>query len=703
MITTILIALISHLTTVKVNFVKTSPHLDGYIDSVWSNADSIFNFHQFEPDYGKAPRFKTVVKFLQDKDNLYILAIGYTGNDKPRASASTTEDRITIFLDTFLSRQEAYFFTVTAGGSHYDGIVSDNGNRWNMSWEGYWFQRARVYPHKYVVEIKIPFRSIRYSKAKNKWGLQIKRYVPQFFETDYWILPPRMEEHKVSNFGIIEGINPSSSGLGIEFYPVGILKSEKYGDMSPENSIKFGLDFTWNVTSNIMINTTFKPDFAQIEADPFALNLSKFEIYLSERRPFFIEANEIFKPVRSSFGELFNPFTIFYSRRIGRKLPDGTEVPIDFGGKFTYKSTNFQFGAMSVYTGGTNYTLDTIYYEPPTLWNVLRVKFLPFEKSIAGFMIASKHLDFPDSTKNYVNYEFDGQINNGPHSLSYQFAHSSPYEERGGNGLNLAYTYLTTRWVGGLGASWVGENLNFSSTGYMNVEPGKRIVASFGKITYFQKRKIFKSSNVFFIGINRDRYDPIYELTAGFFSSYELRTGYFFNISIITGNNYDFGENVKIQQYHLEISKNRGNFTYGMWNNFNKGWNYYRGIYAWQGNGGIWSNIPLTDLISGDLSARYWIEFDTTGEIIDIYTSVRPSISWQISRDKEITFSSEIIPVRTNVWKINEGRIGLRFVYNFRPKSRIYLVWNEHFTKEDGNFKSDERVMAFKVRWAIPF
>lgn len=703
MISTILAMAILQLGIVRVKYMPTPPQLDGVIDSIWSKADSIFRFHQYEPDYGNPPSFKTVVKFLQNKNNLYILVVGYTGKEIPRASASTAEDRITIFLDTFFSHQEAYFFTVTAGGSHYDGIVSDNGNRWNMSWEGYWFQKTRAYPHKYVVEIKIPFRSIRYSKAENKWGLQVKRYIPQYFETDYWVLPPRQEEHQVSNFGILEGINPTSSGLGMEFYPVGIIKSEKYGDTNPIQSVKFGLDFTWNVTSDIMINTTFKPDFAQIEADPFALNLSKYELYLSERRPFFVEANEIFKLARSSFGELFNPFTIFYSRRIGRKLPDGTEVPIDFGSKLTYKSPNWQFGAMSVYTEGRYYTLDTVYYEPPALWNVFRIKAIPFEKSIAGFMLASMHANFTDSTENYINYEFDGQLNAGPHSLTYQFVHSSSYDMKSGNGANLAYTYISETWVGGAGASWVVENLDFSSTGYMNVEPGKRAVVSFGRISYFPEGKIFKSINVIYAGVNRARFDPVNEYKVGVFNNMEFRAGYFLGISFTTGNSYDFGKNVKTWWYHLEVGKNKGNFTYGTWNNFNKGWNYYRGIYAWQGNGGIWSDFPITDLISGSLLARYWIEFDTTGRILDIYTSVRPSLSWQISRDKELTLSSEIIPVKTDAWEINEGRIGLRFDYNFRPKSRIHLVWNEHFVKEGETIKSDERIMAFKVRWAIPF
>ncbi len=703
MITLIFLASIIQTTTVKVNYVQNPPHLDGYVDSVWNKADSIFNFHQFEPDYGKIPHFKTVVKFLQDKSNLYILAIGYTGDEKPRASASSTEDRITIFLDPFFSHQEAYFFTVTAGGSHYDGIVSDNGNRWNMSWEGYWFHKSKVFPHKYVVEIKIPFRSIRYSKTENRWGLQVKRYIPQYFETDYWILPRRTEEYQVSNFGILRGINPASSGLGIEFYPVGIIKSEKYDDANPNQSLKFGLDFTWNVTSDIIINTTFKPDFAQIEADPFALNLSKFERYLRERRPFFVEANEIFKPVRSNFDGIFNPFSIFYSRRIGKKLPDGTEIPIDFGSKLTYKSTTWQFGAMSVYTEGKHYTLDTLYYEPPALWNVLRVKIMPFEKSIAGFMMASKHVNFPDSSENYINFEFDGHMNTGPHSIIYQFAHSSPYNQRGGNGANLAYTYISDTWIGGIGTSWVGKHLDFSSTGYMDVEPGKRLVASFGRLSYFPEGKIFKSTNAVYTGINRDIHDPINEYTIGMFNNLEFRSGYFLGLSFSRGNTYDLGKNVRSLWYHLEIGKDRGNFTYGTWNNFNKGWNYNRHIYAWQGNGGIWSDFPITDEISGNLSGRYWIEFDTTGKILDVYTSVRPSLSWQIARDKRLTLSSEIIPVRTDTWKVNEGRVGLKFVYNFRPKSRIYLVWNEHFVKNGNTYKSDERIMAFKVRWAIPF
>ncbi len=691
----------------SVNVVRTSkpPALDGVVDGVWRIADSIFEFHQFEPDWGKPPRYRTVVKFLQDDKNLYVLAIAYTGKDHPAVKASESEDRITIYLDTFLSRQEAYFFSVTAGGTQYDGIISDNGNRWNMSWEGYWFAKTKVYPHKYVVEIKIPFRSIRYARDKTTWGLQVRRYIPKFLENDYWSLPPREKEDEVSQYGLLKNIHPKSYGYGMEFYPVGILKREKYGNVSPQNSLLYGLDYTWNITSDAQLNLTFKPDFAQIEADPFALNLSKYERYLEERRPFFIEANEVFKTTRLNFGSgMIGSFNVFYSRRIGRKLPDGTDVPINFGSKFTFKASGYQFGMLSVYTGGKDYLIDTVTYrEPPVLWNVVRFKANLFSESPMGVLIASKWSDPWGKKQISTNYDIDGKFVNGPLTSAYQIVGSSPAEGKSGFGGILSEAYITRNLVAVMNFQYVDENLDLSSTGYMNTDPGYRTSGFLGRKKYFSEGEILSCTNGLIFLFNKTSGEPVFEKFMSIYTNFELRSGYYGGAYGGIGNSYDYGENRTTYSAHLELGKSGGKYRYGTWNNLNKGWNYNLGIFSWQLIGGVWSEIPISATISSGLRLRYWVEFDTTNSVHDIYTTIRPWARWSITRDVSLTLSSEIVGIKTDVWEVEEARLGLRLVYKFRPKSRIYVVANRHLAKYGSSLESDEEFYALKIRWAIPF
>jgi len=146
------------LSSLSVHKMDFSIKVDGIMNSVWQVADSVTDFKQFTPDYGKPARYRTVVKFLQDRANIYVLAIAYTGNDRPEAGLAGSNDRITIYLDPLLSRQDAYYFKVHANGETEDGIISDNGTRRNDSWDGFWYGKARVYDHKNVVEMKIPYR-----------------------------------------------------------------------------------------------------------------------------------------------------------------------------------------------------------------------------------------------------------------------------------------------------------------------------------------------------------------------------------------------------------------------------------------------------------------------------------------------------------------------------------------------------------------
>ncbi|MGB9721991.1 MAG: DUF5916 domain-containing protein [bacterium] len=321
-----------------------TPVIDGYIEEVWQNADSVYDFVQYMPYENREASEKTVVYILQDPSNLYIAFCCWTKNRKPEAHLIGGEDWVCLYLDTFNNKTTAYFFRITASGIKEDGIILDDGRQFDLSWEGVWYSAVKCYNDRYEVEIKIPFKSIRYGKGISEWGINFRRFIPINQETDFWALPSQREGLRVSKFGTLRGINPKTFGHYLELYPEGIFRYENYTNTDKEFLPKISFNIKWDITSQSTINTTIYPDFAQIESDPYTLNLTQYPIYLSEHRPFFVEGSEIFRMANFEDGaDFYQPLTIFYSRLIGKSL-NGKPVPIIGGLKFTSKALDWNTG-----------------------------------------------------------------------------------------------------------------------------------------------------------------------------------------------------------------------------------------------------------------------------------------------------------------------------------------------------------------------
>lgn len=683
------------LQAVPVHSVAVPPILDGKIDSVWNSADSITEFTQWKPDYGKPSRFKTVVKFLQDRENLYILGVCYTGNYRP-SSGFRNSDYLTIYIDPFLSKQGAYLFEVHASGKTYDATVSNRGNHLDFSWDAYWFSKVKIHAHYYVVEIKIPFRSIRFKKGLTKWGLQLERYIPQRNEVSYWKLYPRDRMSDPAYYGELSNVNPGVSGHGMEFYPVSVLRRDSYSSVPVKNS-HIGFDFSWSILPDLMLNITVKPDFAQIEADPFALNLSKFEMYFSEKRPFFVEGKEIFSPVSINFGDVFTPFVVFYSRRIGKRLPDGREVPIDFGGKLTYKSSKMQFGWISVHTDEK--TCSTGDKEPAAFWSVASLKLFPSENLSTGLLVSSKS----SGGKTAFNLDFNGSVSHGSHQVLYQWVVSKE-DSVTGYGFNSAYLFVKLPWIIAAGISRTGKNLDLSSTGYLARDPGINMTSIIAHITYPEKSMFIEKTKAMYFKVSVDSTNRTSSFMVGPYFSITTRGGTRLELFGFSGKSFEFNLEKVIYGAHVNLSKSGGEGThFGFYGDVSRTWNYQREIFAPVAYGGLWVSFSLTDHINGETDLKYWMEFDTSNNLIDTYITFKPDLRFVIRPDMDIVLSTEIVPVYTDRWNLNEVRSGLRYEFDFRPKSKIYIVANRRYVKTGGKLREVESIYALKVRVAIPF
>ena len=297
------------------------PQIDGVLDDpVWQQAPAFTGFVQREPEEGQPASEQTTVQVAYDDEMLYVGVMAYDSDPEGIVSRLVRRDQwaeadwIQVSLDTHHDHQTGYAFSVYAGGSIYDSVIRDYG--WdNDAWNGVWESAHRIGTEGWSVEFAIPFHNLRFSSGGD-WGINIARYISRKKEQVFWVMIPRKESGWVSRFAHLEGLADIQSRRTLELLPYSVGRStfaagrELFGNA--------GADLRYGLSSNVSLNATINPDFGQVEADPAELNLSVFESFQEERRPFFVADSEAFD----------TPIDLFYSRRIGRQpsfhaLPDG--------------------------------------------------------------------------------------------------------------------------------------------------------------------------------------------------------------------------------------------------------------------------------------------------------------------------------------------------------------------------------------------
>lgn len=297
------------------------PQIDGALDDpVWQQAPVFTGFVQREPEEGQPASEQTTVQVAYDDEMLYVGVMAYDSDPEGIVSRLVRRDQwaeadwIQVSLDTHHDHQTGYAFSVYAGGSIYDSVIRDYG--WdNDAWNGVWESAHRIGTEGWSVEFAIPFHNLRFSSGGD-WGINIARYISRKKEQIFWVMIPRKESGWVSRFAHLEGLADVQSRRTLELLPYSVGRStfaagrELFGNA--------GADLRYGLSSNVSLNATINPDFGQVEADPAELNLSVFESFQEERRPFFVADSEAFD----------TPIDLFYSRRIGRQpsfhaLPDG--------------------------------------------------------------------------------------------------------------------------------------------------------------------------------------------------------------------------------------------------------------------------------------------------------------------------------------------------------------------------------------------
>jgi len=684
--------------SISATFTDTAPVIDGYIEEIWQITDTVYDFVQYMPYENKKILEQTVVYLLYDKNNLYIAFRCHTNNRRPVAHLMGGEDWVCLYLDTFNNKTTAYFFRVTASGIQEDGIILDDGRQFDFSWDGVWYSAVRCYDDRYEVEIKIPFKSIRYDKKVSEWGANFKRFIPINQETDFWVLPSQREGLRVSKFGVLTGINPKSSGHYLEFYPEGIFRYENYYGVNKKFLPQISLNLKWDLTSQSAINTTIHPDFAQIESDPYTLNLSQYPIYLMENRPFFVEGSDIFKMAnfddRAGF---YQPLEIFYSRSVGKSLND-RPVPIIGGLKFTSKATRWNTGFLGVLT-------DSLETEPEKWFSVVRIKRSIFENSALGLLLSGMH-------RNETQYNYTLGTDFAYRFRTSQLLFQSAVSDYQGK-VGLAFTGGFKGYIGNfltkMGFQTIDDSFDVREIGYVPWIGRKSISITSGPYREFASGFI---QNLFCgLGIQYGKEPGVMDWSKVLnveFSGY-FRNNWTLDIKTKYGSVYQTVANYNTKDIDLWLwgtNSKTYDVSLGIW--YNYGYNYLRNCLGYQGSEYLWCAYYLFSRFSLIIESNTWVEWDNKKVIIAITPVVTPRIEFRISKDAKFSVFNEFVFTTpgTDFGKTEylTNRFGFLFSYNFKPKSWLYIALNDYRVQDETDrLTLKNQVGAIKAKYLIYF
>lgn len=511
------------------------PVTDGRLDEpVWQAAEFVSDLRQKQPNEGAPPSERTEFAIVYDDRALYVGARMFFAERRALQAVMTRRDQtgsaeyIMLSLDTFRDRRTAFSFAVTAAGVLVDWYhPDDDESARDYSYDPIWEARTAIDADQWTAEIRIPFSQLRYpDHVTHVWGVNFGRYMPHKNEDLYWIPVPKATTGWSSHFGELHGISALDAALRLEVRPYVTGRATLMsGDAVAADPLvdeldaagRAGLDVKLGLGPNLVIDGTFNPDFSQVEADPAVVNLSAFEPFYEERRPFFVEGNGLL----TGRGPLY-----YYSRRIGG--PPRGEVEADYAAmpgsttilgaaKLTGRvSSGMSIAALGAVTSRTHATIiepgmtvaREVAVEPLTSYGVMRLQ-QEFGRnaSVVGMSLAGLYRDldageplagqmsrrslaggvdwsirFQDAAYELAGYIGGSYVGGEEAAITRIQTGSTHHFQRPdqdhvavdptqrslvGSMSEVAFNKRSGRWVGGVGGLFLTPGFDINDTGYL--------------------------------------------------------------------------------------------------------------------------------------------------------------------------------------------------------------------------------------------
>ncbi len=615
-----------------------APKIDGRLDdAIWSSKKihKVNSFRQIEPDEGEQASESTLVAVAYDDNNMYVAFWCYDSEPSKidgqlvRRDRTSQSDRVTFRVDPFHDHQTGNAFEVSSVNVQKDCRYFDDGNA-DMSWDAVWESEVQRQPWGWTAEMKIPLTVLRFAeKDEHTWGVDFVRYINRKNEVVKWAFTPSEKGGHVSNFGHLSGIKDISPEKNIEILPYMVSSFEtapkEPGNFDGKDIYKnMGFDAKYSLSSNLVLDATVNPDFGQVELDDPVLNLSSFETYFPERRPFFLEGSDLFQ----------TPFTLFYSRRIGRN-PNGSADDDDFAYYSDYPKSTTILGALKLtgkLSGGTsiallsavteeekaeyaalrNVVLDSTYNngelqinttsadtiinsfvaEPIANYTILRVKQDILKNSSFGgmFTFAGQDGMQPNLTG---GIDWRLSTNDNKWMMVGQVVGSRTEGSVSGYGVDLTFEKIGGKHIrGALGMTIKHPDLNLNRLGFTSRTDSKNIWL------WTQ----YRTNDTWWI--IQDSYNNFNFYTSSNYDGITYSLGSNFNTHIVFTNNWTLGGGSSIQAEKYSDRETRGN---GLWE-----WPVHP-TYSWWFSLNTDSRKPISFVLNpgsgGDRGGHWWANY----------------------------------------------------------------------------------------------
>ena len=368
--------------TLAISRIETPPRIDGLVDDeCWRGREPVSGFFQYDPVNGSKASEETLVWAAYDQNYVYF-AFLMKDSQPNKIWAELTprnefqnNDSITLILDAYNDKRTSITFSLNPKGIQKNSV------------ETIWKSEAAMRPDGWSAEMAIPFKSLRFSPQENQvWGVNFERYIHRLNETDYWTDVDR-DLPNLQQTGELVSLSGVRPGYNLEFFPYAGGRTSKW-EGETDSKAAVGLDAKWGIKPNLYLDVTASPDFSEVESDPFIYQLSPYENYLQENRPFFTEGSSYFN---LSSGDEYDEggVSLFYSRRIRNP---------EFAAKISGKTGGFGFGilgALNKEEAGDSF------------FGVFRVQKDIFKNSQVGVYYAGIH-DGADRNQNVaLDYNFN--------------------------------------------------------------------------------------------------------------------------------------------------------------------------------------------------------------------------------------------------------------------------------------------------------
>ncbi len=693
--------------------------IDGVLDEPdWQSAFPAGNFIQNFPFDSSLANKQTEARVTFDDQFLYISGVcyqppKYTVQSLRRDFPNASSDMFFILIDPFGDKLNGFYFGVTPFGVQKEGLLftGSGGVDNNFDWDNKWYSKATRHEDKFIVEIAIPFKTLRFKKnisGVNEWNINFCRYSLTYNERSSWAPIPRNFRMIDLNFNgkIIWNEAPPSPGNNFSVIPflLGGRSKDFIKNTSGNNDIEAGFDAKIGITPSLNLDLTVNPDFAQVEVDQQVTNLSRFELFFPERRQFFLENNDLF----GSFG--FRNVNPFFSRRVGlgKNVNNGenVRVPIIAGARLSGRiNKDWRIGLLNIQTNKS-----ATFGLPSTNFTTLAVQRRVGVRNNLGAIFVNKE-EFnnktnPDRFNRVAGLDYNLAGKSGNTSGKF-FLHKNitPETKKGQYAMGSVLEYNSQKLIFDMAFENIGVNYKADvgfvpRNGYLRAEGAESFV-------FFPKGKASKLINNWRIGPDFDIYygkkdKRVTDWDAGMFFRVGFQNGaelqgallrwdytYLFRpfdptnqggIELPAGtsytyfsNRFTFRSNPRKQLFYT-LNTKFGKYFNGTLSQFQTSWNYRMNTFG---------------IISLDVN-------HTRIELPEPYSDAS---FWLIGPKAELSFSKSVF---FNAFfqynnQTNNFNINARFQWRFKPVSDFFIVYTDNY------FASDDPQMLVNNRHVTAF